>query len=111
MGDKNSRAGGKFNGNHTTLSNEACLLVDVGANCPFVYNISPGFLKAGLKSAHGQRSVKIIDLAGKSILLAVRGNASQQEVHVYTRDIHATKLAIARAARNAGLHISFENRP
>lgn len=109
MSDKHTRSGGKFSGNHTTLTPAACLIADVAAKCSAVDKISPGFLKAGLKSVNGQRRVKIIDL-GTCILLAVRDNASQQEVHVYANDHQAAKLAIARGARNAGLHISFENR-
>ncbi len=109
MSDKYTRSGGKFSGNHTTLTPAACLVADVADKCQAVYRISPGFLKAGLKSVNGQRRVKIIDL-GTCILLAVRDNASQQEVYVYADNAQAAKLAIAKGARNAGLNISFENR-
>jgi hypothetical protein len=106
VSNKDSRSGGKFSGNHTTLSPAARIVADIAAACPSVTKISPGFLKAGLPSVNGQRRVKILDDSGQ-VLLSVRDNCSHQEVHVYTSDAHATKLAIARGARNAGLHISF----
>ncbi len=110
MATKNTRSGGKFSNNHTTLIPAAVIIADIASDCPFTYNISPGVIKAGLGSVNGQRRVKIINLGNKSILLAVRDNASQQEIQVYTHNSHETILAIARGARNAGLHISFENR-
>lgn len=108
MSDKYSRSGGKFSGNHTTLSPAACLVADIAASCPHVYRISPGYLKAGLRAANGQRRVKIIDQSN-CILLAVRDNASQQELHVYANPRQAAKLAIAKGARTAGLHIAFQS--
>jgi len=103
---KDSRSGGKFSGNHTTLIPAAAIVADIAHDCPFVTNVSPGFIKAGLKSVSGQRRVKITD-DGSSILLSVRDNASHQEIHVHSKNMQATKLAIAKGARNAGLHISF----
>lgn len=105
MGDKYSRSGGVYSGNHTTLVPAACLVADIAAKCPHVTKISPGFIKAGLKSAHGQKRVKITQ-DGACILLSVRDNTSFQEIYVYG-DIPAAMLAIARGARNAGLGISF----
>ena len=106
MGTKNSRSGGKFSGNHTTLIPAACVVADIAAACPGVTNISPGFIKMGLKSVSGQRRVKITE-DGASLLLSVRDNTSHQEVRVLSKDMPATKLAIARGARNVGLNISF----
>lgn len=106
MSDKHSRSGGVFSGNHTTLIPAACLVADIAAKCSHVTNISPGFIKAGLKSVHGQRRVKITR-DGASILLSVRDNASHQEMHIHSKNIQATMLEIARGARNAGLGISF----
>lgn len=103
---KDSRSGGKFSGNHTTMIPAAAVVSDIAASCPWVTNISPGFIKAGLKSVSGQKRVKISD-DGSSILLSVRDNTSHQEVHVHTKDMQATKLAIARGARDVGLHIAF----
>ena len=104
---KDSRSGGKFSGNHTTLIPAAAIVADIAHACPFVTNISPGFIKAGLKSVNGQRRVKISD-DGASILLAVRDNTSHQEIHVHSKNMQATKLAIARGSRNAGLQIAFQ---
>lgn len=106
MSNKDSRSGGKFSGNHTTLTPAACLIADIAHECESVTRISPGFLKAGLKSVNGHRRVKFTDL-GSCLLLSVRDNASHQEIHVYANDMQAAKLTIARGARNAGLAISF----
>ncbi len=106
---KYSRLGGKFTGNHTTLTPAASLIADIAARCKHVTKISPGFLKMGLRPVRGQRRVKIIDEPGR-ILLAVRDNASMQELHVYSNNHQKAKLAIARGVRNAGLGVSFEDR-
>ena len=107
MSNKDSRSGGKFSGNHTTLIPAAAIVADIAHKCPFVTNISPGFIKAGLKSVSGQRRVKISS-DGSSILLAVRDNTSHQEVHVHSKNMQATKLAIAKGSLNAGLQIAFQ---
>lgn len=106
MSDKYSRSGGKFSGNHTTLTPAASLVADIAHACESVTKISPGFLKAGLKSVGGKRRVKITD-DGSRLLLSVRDNTSQQEVHIYARDMQSAKLAIARGVRDAGLSVSF----
>jgi hypothetical protein len=106
MSNKDSRSGGKFSGNHTTMISAAAIVADIAHKCPFVTNISPGFIKSGLKSVSGQRRVKISD-DGSSILLAVRDNTSHQEIHVYSKNMQVTKLAIARGARDADLQIAF----
>jgi len=106
MGNKYSRLGGKFSGNHTTLISAACIVADLAVYCPSVTNVSPGLIKAGLKSVHGEKRVKIVD-CGNSVLLSVRDNTSHQEVHIYADDVQSAKLSIARGARNAGLKISF----
>ena len=103
---KHSRSGGKYSGNHTTLIPAACIVCDVASACPEVTRISPGFIKAGLRSANGHRRVKITR-DGASILLSVRDNASHQEVHVYATDIHLAIQAIARGSRDANLAIAF----
>jgi len=103
---KDSRSGGKFSGNHTTLISAAAIVADIAHSCPFVTNISPGFIKVGLKSVSGRRRVKITD-DGASILLSVRDNTSHQEVHVHSKNMQATKLRIARGVREAGLNLAF----
>ncbi len=106
---KDSRSGGKYSGNHTTLIPAAALVCDIANACPSVIKISPGFIKAGIHSAHGNRRVKITD-DGSSILLSVRDNTSHQEVRVYVSDMQTARLAIARGARNANLAICFGKR-
>ncbi len=106
MSHKDRRAGGKYTGNHTTLIPAAAMMCDIANLLPAVTRISPGFIKAGLRSVNGQRRVKIVDIDG-GILLSVRDNTSNQEVYVYASDVDAAKSAIGRGARLAHFHISF----
>jgi len=106
MSRKKHRSGGKFGGSHTTLINAALIVADIAdAQCE-VTKILASYIKSGLPPAQGQRRVKISDREG-NVLLAVRDNTSHQLVVVYTSDSQKTKLAIAKGARNAGLHVSF----
>ncbi len=106
MSTKNNRSGGKFSGSHTTVIPAAALIADISNDLPEVTKIALGFIKAGLASVGGQRRVKITKREG-NILLSIRDNASHQELIVYSSNIQASSLGIARAARDAGLHISF----
>lgn len=103
---KHARSGGKYGGDHTTLIPAAIVICDAADRCPHVTKISPGFIKAGLRSVNGQRRVKITGDGG-AILLSIRDNTSHQEVRIYTTDHQAAKLALARAVRDAGMHLSF----
>lgn len=69
MSDKYSRSGGKYTGNHTTLSPLAATVCDIANKCDVVTKISPGFLKAGLRSVNGQRRVKITDKNGGGVIV------------------------------------------
>lgn len=106
MANKDSRSGGKFSGNHTTLSPLAAKVCDIAHKCAHVTTISPGFLKAGLPPVNGKRRVKITSKSG-GVLLSIRDNTSNQEVHLYTSDLQATKMLIARECRNLGISIAF----
>lgn len=106
VGDKDSRSGGKYSGNHTTLIPAAATVCDIASKCPFVTRISPGFIKAGLDSVNGKKRVKFEDVSG-GIKLSVRDNVTHQEVTVYATDIQSARTLIARGARNEGLRISF----
>lgn len=106
MGNKYSRSGGKFSGNHTTLIPAAATIADIAHRCPHVTKISPGFIKAGLKSVNGKKRIKISD-DGPSILLSVRDNTSHQELHIYSTNMQETKSTIARDARKIGLQVKF----
>jgi len=105
---KHSRSGGKYTGNHTTLIPAASIVCDIAAACPSVTKITPGYIKAGLKSANGHRRVKITE-KGNAIMLSVRDNASHQEVYVYASDVKSAKLAIAQGAKDKGLNVGFSS--
>lgn len=105
----NHRNGGKFNGNHTTFIELALPLVDLVAKRSEVSNISSGIIKNEGKSSSGSRSVKIVDVQG-GLKLTVRQSRSVQEVWVYTSNIHETKFAISKEARNNGMAISFQKK-
>lgn len=104
---KHSRSGGKYTGSHTTLIPAAQIACDIADALPEVAKISPGFIKAGLKSANGHRRIKLIDENEHCILLSVRDNTSHQEVHVYVKDIQAARTAISRKLLGANIAISF----
>ncbi len=103
---KHSRQGGKYTGNHTTLVPLAALMCDIADASPYVTKISPGFIKAGLRSAGGNRRVKIID-SPTYILLSIRDNSSQQEVHIYTSDSSEAKKALTQGAKDLGVTVTF----
>jgi hypothetical protein len=104
---KNNRSGGKFTGNHTSLVPAAAIVADICDQCEVVYRISPGFIKAGLRPVNGQRRVKITD-SQSYILLAIRDNTSQQELHIYATDTQRAKTTIAEGAKSAGFAVSFK---
>jgi hypothetical protein len=85
MSNKDSRSGGKYSGNHTTLTPLAAMVSDVAHADRNVTRISPGFIRAGLHSVGGKRRVKIVDENG-AVRLSVRDNTSHQEIHVWTSD-------------------------
>ena len=107
MSKKNSRDGGKFTGNHTTLIPAAIIACDIANALPEVTKITPGFIKSGLKPANGKRRVKLTEKGGNCILLSVRDNKSHQEVFVYVTDLKAARIALARDIEEAGLGVSF----
>lgn len=110
MPSKGHRQGGKFGGSHTTIIPAAEIVADTAAQQDDVTNISLGVIKAGLPSVNGQRRVKITDAFPGLVVLSIRDNTAHQELRVFTRNPQATRLAIARAARNSGLHIAFGKR-
>ena len=104
---KYSRSGGKYTGNHTTLIPLAAEACDIASAIPEVTKITPGFIKAGLKSVSGKRRVKFTDESANCILLSVRDNASHQEVWVYVSELQETRTTIARRLRDADIAIRF----
>ena len=104
--NKHSRAGGKYTGNHTSLIPLAATLCDIAHKSLTVTKISPGFIKAGLRSVSGQRRVKITqDSSG--ILLAVRDNASHQEVRIYATDVAEAIQAISNGAKTSHIAVTL----
>ncbi len=104
---KGVRCGGKFTGNHTTLVPLAEIVCDIANAVPEVTKITPGFIKAGLKSVSGQRRVKFTDETPHCIFLSIRDNASHQEVRVYVTDIQSARTTIARRLRDRAITIRF----
>ena len=89
MSKKHSRAGGKYSGNHSTLIPLAALVCDIVHTASAVTRISPGFIKAGLRSVSGKRRVKV-RMRETGFQLSVRDNTSHQELEVYATDsVHA----------------------
>lgn len=108
MSTKTTRSGGKFSGSHTTVIPAAGIVADIAAKQDEVTKISLAFINAGLRPTKGNRRVKITD-EGSRILLAVRDNTSHQKISVISQDKQKTKIAIARAAHDAGLTVSLQD--
>lgn len=103
---KNHRSGGKFGGDHTTLIDPAVILADAVNHQPEVTRIVAGFITPSKGGGASTQRVKIVDCPG-GVLLTIRQSGTVQEVRIITKDPQATKLAVARAARNRGMQISF----
>lgn len=110
MSTKSTRSGGKYSGSHTTVIPLAAAMADIAHKRKEVTKISLGFITAGLSPSRSGSRVKIGYGNNGHVLLQVRGNTAQQEIHVFTTNPIETKLALARGARNLGVHISFEKK-
>ena len=106
MSKKNARAGGKFNGNHTSLIPLAALVCDIAHQFATVTKISPGFIKAGLPSVRGKRRMKMTKKDG-ALLLSIRDNTSHQEVYIYTSDTESTQRAITGEVKKHHVLITY----
>lgn len=104
---KDSRSGKKYGGTHTSLIPLAAVICDVAHQSPFVTKISPGFIKAGLRSVGGQRRIKISS-DKTSLLLSIRDNASHQEVRIYASNIEGVKTVIAQFARSILVKVTHQ---
>ena len=98
MSTKNSRSGGKYGGNHTTLTPSAIKICDIANKCELVTKISPGYIKSGLKSSRGNTRVKI-SIQEKVILLSIRGNINHQEVFIYGTNLEEIKNQLIRGIK------------
>lgn len=105
------RQGGKFTGNHTTVTDLSGVVADIVVSIQHVTKCSLGVINNGIKSAHGNIRVKILDEEGceTSVLLVVRGNTSKQELRVYVEHgrRYDVKLALARILRDRNIAIGF----
>jgi len=104
MSGKNARSGGKYTGNHTSLTPAAAVVADIADGCHFVTKISPGFIKSGLRSAKGQRRVKITE-KDAGLMLSVRGNISHQELHLFADNVEAAKEYLIKEIKKEGFLI------
>ncbi|MFA7216807.1 MAG: DUF2103 domain-containing protein [Candidatus Paceibacterota bacterium] len=105
---KYSRSGGKYTGNHTTLTPFAAQVCDLLVKIKGVNKISPGLIKAGLKSANGNRKVKISEGGKGSFILSVRDNSSIQIVYIYTSNLNGTEVQIAHELIKNNVQVSFK---
>lgn len=110
MSTKSSRSGGKYSGSHTTVIPAANDIVDIAHEQDEVTKIAIGFIKTGLSPSKTGARVKIGFGENGHVLLQIRGNTSQQEIHVFTKDPQTTKLAVARGARNQNIQVIFEKK-
>ena len=108
MANHHRRWSGKLGGDHQTVIEAAWRFLPAIIKEGSIAKISPGYITAS-KNATGRNSVKIIDERG-CLLLSVRGASVHQEIRVFANDIPKAKLAMARAVRNAGFHLSFGSR-
>ena len=104
---KYARSGGKFTGNHTTLTQLACQVADIANKLSGVKKITPGFIQSGIGSGKCARRVKFTDESNACILLSIRENGTHQEVRVYVSDLQETRTALARAVRDEDIPIRF----
>jgi len=89
-------AGGKISQSHCTAIDAAEPVVKAAEKCPFVTKISLGVIDSHCGGSRGSRRIKIVDTP-TGLTVKVRGNTSAQEIHIWTKDRHATSSAIDQA--------------
>jgi hypothetical protein len=89
------RAGGKITRSHTTLIDQAAVIVDEIHDRPEVTKISLGMIT---KIGRGKPNVKFMPATG-GFKVVVRGNVSKQEIFIYTSDPDTTRGAVLRALK------------
>ena len=102
MANKHSRAGGKFTGNHVTLTKEAAIIADLAAKNLLCEKISPAKITAGLRNAGGKHRVKFKVVSPLCLEASVRSNHAVQIVYLYSRtadEIYVLKKALEKASR------------
>ena len=103
---KGHRAGGKFSGKHTTLTEAAAILADVAEQQVDVRKISLGYISPSLSSVGGKRRAKVKKRMG-NLLVSVRDNTSRQEIVIYTDNAQKTMRALYRGGLEEGIEVSF----
>lgn len=100
--------GSKHVGTHTTLIDSAYPIVVFAAGLEEVTGIRPGELKnlAG-SSSRSPRLVKMADMDSCIVRLTVLQSGSRQLIFVKSRQLHVTKLTIARFVRDEGYRLKF----
>lgn len=106
MSTKTKRSGGKYTGNHTTITPTAGIICDIVDADPKVTKISLGIIKPVSSTSNGARRIKITDKT-REILIAIRENVGVQEIHVYSDDPQASMENVARQARDQNIAVSF----
>lgn len=104
MPKKNHKGGGKYGGSHTTYIVAAKDLLRAAERSSAVDRIVLSYITKRRSSGHGVQSVKIHEDNG-CLLLVVRGNATTQEIRIYTRDAQVATRDIASTARRVGMRI------
>lgn len=110
MAVKISRSGGKFNGSHTTLTTTAAVIAEIAHDCDTVYKISIGIIESGLRPAGGQKRIKITQ-DGHHLLVKVRGNITEQQLYVYSKNVAETVSYVAEKAKAAGFLVKLPDKP
>ncbi len=105
---KNSRNGGKFSGNHTSLIPAAAILCDHVSKSQSTSKISPGIIKAGLSALRGKRRIKM-SIKEPAIFLSVRDNTSQQEIYLYSTDSENTLETLKIFSIKNNFNLTFDN--
>lgn len=95
---KNHIASNKISGNHSTLINEAVVLVKAAVKIKEVRRVTPGFIQAGISSLR-KYPASIKFTSGENYLkILVRGKSSVQEVHIYTSDVQNVIVLLSKIA-------------
>lgn len=103
---KGKRSGGKFTGNHTSMTSGAALVADIADGCAYITKISPGFIKAGLRGSGGKKRVKITQ-NDAGFKLGVRDNTSHQEIFIFAEELTAAKEYLVREIEKEGFIVSI----
>lgn len=104
------RDGEKISGSHTTVIEKAVPIVDHLIEDPSTTKISLGVIQnLPNKRSNGINRAKLIDESG-CLVVDVTQNKSIQTLRIYSNDMQATKLSLARFLRDNHYAINFHSR-